>query len=137
MFNIYELCPLNAPKQCEWCKGPYHIRKRCPKLASLVNENEKKKRENVNNIKDEYHSTSTSSRQRTFQYDRRVQPIESVESFNYYGKEQTNDLCRFHPNNYGAKQYFQYQEFDYLQAKCPPMKKNNSSQRQKSSHQRS
>ena len=25
------------------CKGPYHIRKRCPKLASLANETAKKK----------------------------------------------------------------------------------------------
>ena len=38
-----KLCPLNAPKRCEWCGGPYHIRKRCPKLASLANENERRK----------------------------------------------------------------------------------------------
>ncbi|CAF1021216.1 unnamed protein product [Adineta ricciae] len=44
LFNIDELCPTNAPKRCEWCKGPYHIRKRCPTLASLAHEKERKKR---------------------------------------------------------------------------------------------
>ncbi len=43
MFNIDDLCPTNAPKRCEWCNGPYHIRKRCPKLATLANEKEKMK----------------------------------------------------------------------------------------------
>lgn len=49
MFNINDLCPNNAPRRCIECKGPYHIRKRCPKLISLANEKEKAKRVTVPN----------------------------------------------------------------------------------------
>ena len=44
LFNIDDLCPTNAPRRCIECKGPYHIRKRCPKVLALANEKEKLKR---------------------------------------------------------------------------------------------
>ncbi|CAF3799565.1 unnamed protein product, partial [Rotaria magnacalcarata] len=44
LFNINDLCPTNAPRRCAECKEPYHIRKRCPKLISLISEKEKLKR---------------------------------------------------------------------------------------------
>lgn len=47
LFNIDDLCPGNAPKRCPECKGPYHIRKRCPKLISAATEKEKLNRTNV------------------------------------------------------------------------------------------
>jgi hypothetical protein len=63
LFNVDDLCPTNAPKRCEWCKGPYHIRKRCPALATLSNETQRKKRAmNYSNqewnMDDYYHSMS-------------------------------------------------------------------------------
>lgn len=42
-----DLCPGNAPRRCAECKGPYHIRKRCPKVISLANEKEKLKRTTI------------------------------------------------------------------------------------------
>ncbi|CAF1111531.1 unnamed protein product [Adineta ricciae] len=47
LFNVADLCPSNAPKRCPECKGPYHIRKRCPKLITLANEKERLKRVNL------------------------------------------------------------------------------------------
>ncbi|CAF3156096.1 unnamed protein product [Rotaria socialis] len=44
LFNINDLCLTNAPRRCAECKEPYHIRKRCPKLISLISEKEKLKR---------------------------------------------------------------------------------------------
>lgn len=46
LFNVDVLCPENAPKRCEWCRGPYHIRKRCPALATLTNEKQKRAENN-------------------------------------------------------------------------------------------
>ncbi|CAF0920940.1 unnamed protein product [Didymodactylos carnosus] len=45
LFNIDELCPAHAPKRCEWCRGPYHIRKRCPKIATLAADQQREKQQ--------------------------------------------------------------------------------------------
>ncbi|CAF1267106.1 unnamed protein product [Adineta steineri] len=44
LFNINDPYSTNAPKRCPECKGPYHIRKRCPKLITLADEKERLKR---------------------------------------------------------------------------------------------
>ncbi len=72
LFNVDKLCPMNAPKRYEWCKGLYHICKCCPKLATLDNENEKRQRMNKTNEnlqwnnKQKYHLNKTYSYNENF-----------------------------------------------------------------------
>lgn len=43
LFDVHELCPENAPKRCPWCEGSFHIRKHCPKFATVVKDSNKEK----------------------------------------------------------------------------------------------
>jgi hypothetical protein len=59
------LCPQNAPSRCPWCNGPYHIRKRCPKLAQLdADRMERKKQEQNSFQRQATYSSGTNSRSR-------------------------------------------------------------------------
>ena len=154
LFNIDELCPTNAPKRCEWCKGPYHIRKRCPKLAALSNDYEKKRRVFNNSEQQSYmnnylpfssnnfreksyyndnqnaynHSKFASSNQRSHQY---VANEKSREFYNasHQSVEQTTNFN--YQNNYPRKECFSCGSFDHLRAQCPLLHKNNRSQKPK------
>ncbi|CAF3421570.1 unnamed protein product [Rotaria sp. Silwood1] len=152
LFNIDDLCPTNAPKRCEWCRGPYHIRKRCPKLASLANENEKKKR-TTNYITQQHymnnHSTYLSNKsrdyvqsnnngngyqqpksappnQRPFQYTTN----EKRRDFHNSLEEPTNNSHRSHQHNQFRKECYICNSTDHLKAQCPLQQKN-TVQRQK------
>ncbi|CAF1121495.1 unnamed protein product [Rotaria sp. Silwood1] len=152
LFNIDDLCPTNAPKRCEWCRGPYHIRKRCPKLASLANENEKKKRTTNYTTQQHYmnnHSTYLSNKsrdyvqsnnngngyqqpksappnQRPFQYTTN----EKRRDFHNSLDEPTNNSHRSHQHNQFRKECYICNSTDHLKAQCPLQQKN-TVQRQK------
>ncbi|CAF1174331.1 unnamed protein product [Adineta steineri] len=159
LFNIDELCPTNAPKRCEWCKGPYHIRKRCPKLAALANENEKKRRTVnhteqqsttfvSNNYRDNsyYYSNkhqnqysnnsngynypkSASVNQRSFRYDQK----DSSNSTYYSNEYRSNNSHRsYQQNSNNNRACFNCGNFDHIKVHCPLLSNNNSIQRQKS-----
>ncbi|CAF4500350.1 unnamed protein product, partial [Rotaria sp. Silwood2] len=146
LFNIDDLCPTNAPKRCEWCKGPYHIRKRCPKLAALANENEKKKRTTNYNEQQSYmnnHSTYLSNNvqdniryynntrngynqpksappnQRPFQYAVNEKSREFHNSF----EQSTNNSRRSYPYNHYRKECYICKSTEHLKAECPSQKK--------------
>ncbi|CAF0961898.1 unnamed protein product [Rotaria magnacalcarata] len=152
LFNIDELCPTNAPKRCEWCKGPYHIRKRCPKLAALSNDYEKKKRlfnssehqyytnnslpfssnnsrekSYYNNSYNGYnHSKSASSNQRSLRYVANEKSSEFNNASHLSIKQTTNTAYQ---NNYPRKGCFNCGSFDHLKAQCPLLHKNNRPQK--------
>jgi len=137
LFNIDDLCPTNAPKRCEWCKGPYHIRKRCPKLATLANENEKKKRimnnfeqqrymdknsyrhSNNNNINGRNYPKSAPPNQHPFRY---ANEDRSREYYNSNEQQRNNNSHR----SYNRRGCFECGQFDHMKANCPLLKKTNS-----------
>lgn len=133
---------MNAPKLCEWCKGPYHIRKRCPKLASLANETEKKKRvinrveqPTPNNNRMAFVSNNFQDNAYSNYYRYGYNPSKSTSSDQYSSRYVANEKSReFHnssfqsfeqtmryPNrsNEHRKKCFKCGSTDHLKAQCP------------------
>lgn len=131
LFNIDELCPTNAPKRCEWCKGPHHIRKRCPKLATLVYEDEKQKR--FDKKTEEKYSSSRYSNKNHSNDNRRNYPHSAPtnqQQFRYSNNQdrsneqyKTNSY-RSHQQNNTNRQCFICGKSDHLKAQCPNKKAN-------------
>ncbi|UJR24938.1 hypothetical protein I4U23_006302 [Adineta vaga] len=150
LFNIDELCPTNAPKRCEWCKGPYHIRKRCPKLALLAHEKEKKKRSmNHPNQQQQQitfvgnNSNSSSNMYHTNGYHHPQSAPVNQQPFRYahpgpYANEypRTNNSYRSQQQqqNYKNQGCFHCGHLDHYKADCPSLwSKTKSYHKQKSS----
>ena len=151
------MCPTNAPKRCEWCKGPYHIRKRCPKLASLANENEKKRRAfnyseqkgnadnhsgfQSNNIRDNrpnYHngngypnSKSSPFNQRLHGFTANERPRGFRSLTSNFSEQERQNSPRLSEQNNGRKECFICKSTDHLKAQCPQGRKNNLPKHQK------
>ncbi|UJR23877.1 hypothetical protein I4U23_026849 [Adineta vaga] len=92
LFNVDDLCPTNAPKRCSECKGPYHIRKRCPKLITLANEKERLKR--ANNLQQQQQQVSMNTPYSIFP---NISPNNSQYSFNSQYYYQTNGYTYPYP----------------------------------------
>jgi hypothetical protein len=160
LFNIDDLCPTNAPKRCEWCKGPYHIRKRCPKLASLANEQEKRKQ--MNNEQQGYMEDHSSYYPNTFRENSYYPPqMYNAQHYNEYYPASEQQVLRYangggrrvfnnshnqpmeQQRNYSHRSYrpnnnnnikacFKCGSTDHIRAQCPLPNRTNGVQRQKS-----
>jgi hypothetical protein len=149
LFNVDDLCPTNAPRRCVECKGPYHIRKRCPKLISLSNEKEKLKRLTIpseqiliNNQYEFYRNNSQFCLYPEYNYPRNVysypfqiiphqrvwtQPYSNEGSIiypniSYYqnDQQQTNNSNRsFYSQNQRRKQCYRCGSPNHLIFQCP------------------
>ena len=157
MFNIDDLCPTNAPKRCEWCKGPYHIRKRCPKLATLAYEENKKQR-TVNNSDQQYQmdnrsqGSSNHSRDGGYYYSNKhgryynnnnvngytqpksAPPNQHTYEFYNSNEQQINNSSRSYQQRYSRPQEcFLCRQPGHIKINCPLFQQNNSNHRQKTS----
>jgi hypothetical protein len=151
LFNIYDLCPTNAPKLCEWCHGPYHIRKRCPKLAALSNERQKKKR-GINqqwDMNGYYTSTSNyyqdnsnwySNKNHGYNYPKSAPPNQQ-QQLRYTTQDGSREFhnTNYYPNENNSQHRNQIRKCfncgspDHIKAKCPESKKTAPVQQPKSS----
>jgi hypothetical protein len=157
LFNVDDLCPTNAPKRCEWCKGPYHIRKRCPKLATLAHENDKKIRTTnnhnqqvytdnrsqfpTNNFQEDYYYYSNTHGQYNHPNEHNYpqsappnhRPFRYGKDFYNSSEHQGNNSHRLYQQNYSKKGCFYCRDPGHIKAHCPALQKNNSIQRHKTS----
>ena len=126
LFDIDILCPQNAPRRCEWCHGPYHIRKRCPKLAQLHHEQEKQRRMQMNPAG--AYPPMQGYPMIYPQYDPHAAFL--VQTYNdgtrtFYGRPQPGSANGYYQPNYPQqRQCFQCGSVEHVKAQCPQRRQN-------------
>ena len=87
LFDVTILCPDYAPSRCVWCNGPYHTRRRCPKMNRLVAEGKQEKSNNPTTRPDvQYNNLRRNPINHAFHYYPKM-PHEAYQNWNSFRYE--------------------------------------------------